>query len=69
MHRSFHGWRRIPGRPCAGAAATAGIVDRKGEWVIVDLQNSHQPDYQSIGITSRARCDQLLVKRLAEYQK
>ena len=41
------------------------VCDRKGEWVIVDLQNSHQPDYQSIGIISRDRCDQLLVKRLA----
>ena len=45
------------------------VCDRKGEWVIVDLQNSHQPDYQSIGIISRERCDQLLVKRLAGYLK
>lgn len=40
------------------------VCDRKGEWVIVDMQNSHHPDYQSIGIISRDRCDQLLVKRL-----
>ena len=45
------------------------VCDRKGEWVIVDLQNSHQPDYQSVGIISRERCDQLLVKRLAGYLK
>ncbi len=45
------------------------VCDRKGEWVIVDMQNSHQPDYQSIGITSRDRCDQLLVKRLEGYLK
>ena len=45
------------------------VCDRRGEWVIVDLQNSHQPDYQSIGIISRDRCDQLLVKRLKEYLK
>jgi hypothetical protein len=45
------------------------ICDRKGEWVIVDMQNSHHPDYQSIGVTSRARCDQLLVKRLEGYLK
>jgi hypothetical protein len=45
------------------------VCDRKGEWVIVDLQNSHQPDYQSIGIISRERCDQLLVKRLEGYLK
>jgi len=45
------------------------VCDRKGEWVIVDLQNSHQPDYQSVGIISRERCDQLLVKRLEGYLK
>ena len=45
------------------------VCDRKGEWVMVDMQNSHHPDYRSIGIISRDRCDQLLVKRLAEYLK
>jgi len=40
------------------------VCDRKGEWVIVDFQNSHQPDYQSVGVTSLARCDALLLKRL-----
>jgi hypothetical protein len=45
------------------------VCDRRGEWVIVDLQNSHQADYQSIGIISRERCDQLLVKRLEGYLK
>ena len=45
------------------------VCDRKGEWVIADMQNSHHPDYQSIGIISRARCDQLLVRRLEGYLK
>jgi hypothetical protein len=45
------------------------VCDRKGEWVIVDMQNSHQPDYQSIGIISRERCDKLLIKRLEGYLK
>lgn len=45
------------------------VCDRKGEWVIVDFQNSHWPDYQHIGIISRDRCDQLLIKRLKEYLK
>jgi len=45
------------------------VCDRKGEWVIVDMQNSHHPDYQSIGVISRDRCNQLLVKRLAGYLK
>jgi hypothetical protein len=43
------------------------VCDRKGEWVIVDMQNSHQPDYQSIKPTSREGCDKLLVKRLEGY--
>jgi hypothetical protein len=41
------------------------VCDRKGEWVIVDMQNSHHPDYRNIKPTSRADCDKLLVKRLA----
>ena len=45
------------------------VCDRKGEWVIVDMQNSEHPDYKSIGIISRARCDQLLVRRLEGYLK
>jgi hypothetical protein len=45
------------------------VCDRKGEWVIVDMQNSHQPDYQSVGIISRERCDKLLIKRLEGHLK
>ena len=40
------------------------VCDRKGEWVIVDFQNSHHPDYQSVKPTSREACDKLLVQRL-----
>lgn len=43
------------------------LCDRKGEWVIVDMQNSHQADYQEIKPTSREGCDKLLVKRLKDY--
>ncbi|MBM4090214.1 MAG: hypothetical protein FJ276_12450 [Planctomycetes bacterium] len=43
------------------------VCDRKGEWVIVDMQNSHHADYQSIKPTSREACDRLLVKRLSGY--
>jgi hypothetical protein len=45
------------------------VCDHKGEWVIVDMQNSHHPDYQSIKPTSREGCDKLLVKRLRGYLK
>jgi len=43
------------------------VCDRQGGWVVVDMQNSHHPDYQSVGVTSHARCDTLLVKRLRGY--
>ncbi len=40
------------------------VCDRKGEWVIAEVVNSHHPDYQSVKPTSRDDCDKLLVKRL-----
>lgn len=43
------------------------VCDRRGEWVIVDLQNSHHPDYQSVKPVSQADCDKILVKRLEHY--
>jgi hypothetical protein len=45
------------------------VCDRKGEWVIVDMQNSHHPDYQAAKVISGEHCDQLLVKRLEGYLK
>jgi len=43
------------------------VCDRRGEWVIVDMQNSHHPDYQSVKPVSQADCDKILVKRLEHY--
>lgn len=40
------------------------VCDRMGEWVIVDMQNSHHPEYQEIKPTSAEGCDNLLIKRL-----
>jgi hypothetical protein len=45
------------------------ICDRKGEWVVVDLQNSLQPDFQTVNPTSIMGCNVLLVKRLGSYLK
>jgi hypothetical protein len=45
------------------------VCDRKGEWVIVDMQNSHHPDYQAAKVISGEHCDNLLVKRLEGYLK
>lgn len=41
------------------------VCDAHGEWVLVDLQNSHHKAYQSIRPVSQDDCDRLLVKRLA----
>ena len=43
------------------------VCNREGEWVIVDMQNSHHGDYQSIKPNSRGGCDKLLLKRLEGY--
>jgi len=43
------------------------ICDRKGEWVIVDLQNSHHEDFQSIAPDSATDCSRLAAKRLTRY--
>lgn len=43
------------------------VCDRQGEWVIVDLQNSDLPDFQSINPKSKEDCNKLLVKRLKSY--
>ncbi len=45
------------------------VCDRNGEWVVVDMQNSHQPEYQNIKPTSIEGCSKLIVKRLEEYLK
>ncbi len=45
------------------------VCDRSGEWTIVDLQNSHQPDYQSVRPVSVQTCDALLIRRLSGYLK
>ncbi len=39
------------------------VCDRAGDWVIVDFQNSHHPDFQSIGPKSQEDCNRLVIKR------
>jgi len=43
------------------------VCDKQGEWVIVDMQNSHHADYQGVKPTSREGCEQILLKRLEGY--
>jgi len=40
------------------------VCDRAGEWVIVDMANSHHPDYQAVKPTSEEGCREILVRRL-----
>jgi len=43
------------------------ICDRAGEWVIVDFQNDHHGDFQSIDPKTLDDCGRLVVKRLEGY--
>ncbi len=43
------------------------VCDPSGEWVIVDFQNDHHEDFQSVAPKSGDDCDRLVVKRLAGY--
>lgn len=45
------------------------VCDRKGEWVIADLQNSHHDAYRTVKPTSRGDCDKILLERLRWYLK
>lgn len=42
------------------------VCDRAGGWVIVDLQNSHQEEFQRIGPKTLADCDRLVLECLKE---
>jgi len=56
----------LMGRKAVGGVHFA-ICNRLGELVVVDFQNSHWPDFQSIDPRSREDCDRLVLKRLEEY--
>ena len=40
------------------------VLDRKGEWVIVDFQNDQHPDFKAIDPKSIPECESLVMKRL-----
>ena len=42
------------------------VCDRAGDWVIVDFQNAHHPDYQALKPASVEACRTLAVRRLEE---
>ena len=43
------------------------LCDKSGDWVLVDYQNSHHPDFQSIAPKTVEECNRLAVKRLKSY--
>ena len=45
------------------------VCDRKGDWVIVALENSAHPDFQAIHPTSSTDCSALVVRRLGAFLK
>lgn len=45
------------------------VCDQTGQWVIVDLQNDHHGDFQSIDPKSLDDCARLMVRRLEGYLK
>ena len=42
------------------------VCERTGGWVLIDMQNSHQPDFKHIGPKSTDDCNELLHLRLQE---
>ncbi len=54
-------------RPDRAWAVHFVICDRAGEWVIVDFQNNHHDDFQSIDPKTFDDCGRLIAKRLEGY--
>ncbi len=54
-------------RPDRAWAVHFVICDRDGEWVIVDFQNNHHGDFQSIDPKTFDDCGRLVAKRLDGY--
>jgi hypothetical protein len=44
------------------------VLDGAGEWVAVDLQNSHQGDFQKINPKNVQDCDRLVFERIKSVQ-
>jgi hypothetical protein len=43
------------------------ICNKKGEWVVVDYENSHHADFQSVRPRSLQDCNRLVIRRLRHY--
>ncbi|MBL9150335.1 MAG: hypothetical protein JNM94_16730 [Phycisphaerae bacterium] len=56
------------GTPVVGGVHTI-VVDREGNLVVVDCQNSHQKDFREINPTTVEGCDRLVARRLVAARK
>ncbi len=58
------------GRTADGKTAVAGVqfvlCDRKGDWVLVSVQNSHQPDFQRIDPQSPEDCNRVVAEAIGK---
>jgi hypothetical protein len=43
------------------------VCDRAGDWVLIEMQNSHHPDFQRIAPKSAADCSRLVVARWKDW--
>lgn len=43
------------------------MCDAHGDWVVVEMQNSHQEDFQAIAPRTVEDCNRLVAKRMARY--
>lgn len=43
------------------------VCDRAGDWVLIDMQNSHHPDFERIDPKSAADCNRLVLARLKRW--
>lgn len=43
------------------------VCDRSGDWVLIDMQNSHHADFQEIDPKSAEDCNRLVVRRLEKW--
>jgi hypothetical protein len=63
----------LMGKDASGQIAVGGVhfvvCNRAGEWVIVDYQNSHHDDFNTIKPKAREDCDRLVERRLQGYAR
>lgn len=43
------------------------VCDRAGDWVLIEMQNSHHPDFERIDPKSAADCSRLVIARLTSW--